>query len=178
MPKIKLSFTDQYGHVREYGYVNGRVRVSSDFPPYRAFEFKFEFKIDTGACWTILFDNDFLCVCGAMGWTSYRNPDIINWIRLNPYFEEEGNGVYCPAGKLGPVFRIRSSHVCFMDFAGNVPRGWMAQPLVRGTFSAQFLDPPKGKGRESHPSLFGVDKLNKLRKFVWAYPRERITLIR
>jgi len=168
MTKIRLSFTGPYGLVK------GRVRIPSDALP----DLIFRFKIDTGACWTLLFDNDFLSVCGALGWTSYRNPDIINWIRLNPQFEEETDEVYCPGGKLGPVFRIISSHVCLLDSVGNVPPGWMAQPLVRGAFSAQFLNPPKGKGRESHISLLGVDKLNKLRKFIWAYPRHRITLTR
>jgi len=172
MPKIKQRFSGHYGHV------NGLVRISGDFPPYSCFEFKFEFKIDTGACWTLLFDNDFLYVCGVMGWTSYRNPDIINWIRLSPYFEEEKDKVYCPVGKLGPVFRIRSSNVSLLDSTGNVPRGWMVQPHLRGTFSTQFLNPSSVNGRESHISLIGVDKLNELRKFVWAHPSNRLTLFR
>jgi hypothetical protein len=166
MPKIKLPF------IRQYGCVNGRVGIPiADLP-----ELIFEFKIDTCSCCTILFDKDFLFVCGMLGWTSYRDPDIINWICLHPqFFERKKEGLIYPAGKLEHVFLIKSSHICLLDFAGNVLRGWM-EPHVWGSFSAQFLNPPEGKGRESNISLLGVDKLNKLRKFIWAYPRNRITL--
>ena len=169
MPKIRLPFTGQYGLVR------GRVGIPIAALP----ELIFEFKIDTASCFTLLFDKDFLYVCQMLGCSPRRYQDIINWIHLHPqFFERKEKGLICPAGKLRHVFLIKSSHVCLLDTADSDIRGWMAQPYVWGAFSEQFLNPTEGKGRESLPSLFGVDKLNKLRKFVWAYRRKRITLVR
>jgi hypothetical protein len=170
MADITLPFTNGWGLIQGWASVARQdIKVQ-----------RFIFKIDTASSWTLLLDEDFISICASLGWDRSRYPDIINWIRLNPqFFEEEIGGAYCIAGRSEAIFRIKDSYIYLLNSAGNVPRRWgPPQLLLRGSFSTQFLNFPEDeRGRASHFSLLGVDKLNELRQFVWAYPR-KITLFR
>ena len=175
MPEFTLPFTG------EYGYVEGEVCILAvSTAPIK----KFRFKIDTASSLTYLFDKDFISLCEALGCPYRKCPDVINWIHLHPnLFAKEKKPRVSPGGILEHVFCIKQSYLRLLDSAGNPPQGWGYHSTLWGTFSTLFLSPPKNEDENKlyppfHISLLGVDKLNELHRFVWAYPRNRITLTR
>ena len=179
MPEFTLPFTGRYG------YVEGEVCILAvSTAPIK----KFRFKIDTASSLTYLFDEDFILLCETLGCPYRECPDVINWIHLHPnLFTKEKKPRVSPGGILEHVFRIEQSYLRLLDSAGNPPQGWAYHSTLWGTFSTLFLSSPKNEGKDknedenkvyptSHISLLGVDKLNELRRFVWAYPHNRITL--
>lgn len=201
MPKIRLSFTGQYGEVEGRVHIIGQTLTRPDF----------HFRIDTASDCTLLLDMDFRFLCWQLGWRYHEYPNIIHWISLQQHlFVAEGPATSIAGESDAPVFRIINSDLSLLDPVHqppHPPRRWDCQKIVCGTFSSKFLKYLKNlqdrkdlKGGmillhqflhleypesrnvpedcPSHISLLGVDKLNKLRKFVWAYPRNRITLVR
>jgi hypothetical protein len=81
---------------KESGFVKGQVEVGGATWP-----FDVTFKIDTGSCWTVLLDKDFVNACKALGWKLYTDPDILNWIRVRPNLFKNIGPAYtgsCPIG--------------------------------------------------------------------------------